>query len=149
MEVKRSPQRIVVLWYVRRAVHSHQPLTPIVATTPVMEPGEQKDRRHDEACLSRAHAPPSHPARQQRRTVLPRAVDGTPTTGMGNWYTNVALLSHCIASAALQPDKNGYVMPQVLLYQTGIGAGSLLDIPSQLIAAATGLTFGLKVDEGE
>lgn len=73
----------------------------------------------------------------------------TPTVTEGDWYTNVALLAHCITQSATSSDDNGYVMPQIMFYQAGIGTGSMLELPADMLAAATGMSLGQKVDEGK
>jgi uncharacterized protein (DUF2235 family) len=82
---------------------------------------------------------------QQRSNVKSTMSNMTHTSLSTQYFTNVALLSQCIRHSGKE-DSTGYAMPQVVLYQTGIGTGSLHDMPAQLLEAATGLTLSSKVE---
>lgn len=87
--------------------------------------------------------------------------EGTYTGADKTFYTNVALLSQCIArsSGPLKTKQSnpgaqdgvpfpydGYVMPQVIFYQDGIGSSP--NVFSKIFEGATGNTLDVKVQEG-
>lgn len=82
---------------------------------------------------------------QTRRLVQTVNEGGAPTSSSDKYYTNVALLSQAIASSSSARRPDGTVMPQIVAYQSGIGAS--VDLVSMLVQGATGLTLGQKVSE--
>lgn len=85
---------------------------------------------------------------QSRQTVFTKIQHGVATSKSekADWFTNVALLSQSIMTAAARPDADGYVRPQLTHYISGVGATP--DLVEKVTQGATGDGVDEKVLEG-